>query len=315
MHICFADDLLMCCRADKISILLMMQAVEHFSSVSGPKANLEKSSFCVAGVTQEFRAQIMQDMHFTIGEMPFKYLGIPLSSRKLSIHQCLPLVEKIITRIQCWTTKFLSYSGRVQLIKSVLFEMQTYWAQVFLLPKKILTMVTNVCRNFLWTGSNEYPRRALIAWSTVCLPKPAGGLNILDFFTWNKAAICKLLWAVDKKKDKLWIQWIHSIYIKVREVNSMPTPSQASWLVRKIFGARKWMTQSGNVMNCLELFEDREKFSIKKAYQSFLPTSPKVSWKSPALVKGIIPRHQFILWLTIHKKLSTVDKIQNGELQ
>ncbi|XP_019256440.1 PREDICTED: uncharacterized protein LOC109234848 [Nicotiana attenuata] len=129
-------------RADKVSILLMMQAFDHFSSVSGLKANLEKSLFYVARVTQEFKAKIMQDMHFTIGEMSFKYLGIPLSSRKLSIHQCLPLVEKIITRVQCWTTKFLSYSGRVQLIKSVLFEMQRYWAQVFLLPKKILTMVT-----------------------------------------------------------------------------------------------------------------------------------------------------------------------------
>ncbi|XP_070005903.1 uncharacterized protein LOC142162979 [Nicotiana tabacum] len=63
-------------------------------------------------------------------------------------------------------------------------------------------------------------------------------------------------------------------------------------------------------MDCLKSFEDREKFSIKKASQHFIPTSPKVSWKSLALVKGIIPRHQFILWLTVHKKLSTVDRLQ-----
>lgn len=93
VHICFADDLLMCCRADQMSISLMMQAFNHLSSVSGLKANLEKSFFYVAGVTQEFSSQIMQEMHFSRGEMPFKYLGIPLSSRKLSIHQCLPLVE------------------------------------------------------------------------------------------------------------------------------------------------------------------------------------------------------------------------------
>ncbi|KAH0714742.1 hypothetical protein KY284_007647 [Solanum tuberosum] len=50
----------------------------------------------------------------------------------------MPLVEKMTARIKYWTTKFLPYSGRVQLIKSVIFEMQTYWAQVFLLPKKVV---------------------------------------------------------------------------------------------------------------------------------------------------------------------------------
>ncbi|XP_060182487.1 uncharacterized protein LOC132612182 [Lycium barbarum] len=67
VHICFADDLIMCCRADKGSIQLMMKAFEHFSFVSGLQANLHKSSFYVAGVTDEFRDQILQEMRFTLG--------------------------------------------------------------------------------------------------------------------------------------------------------------------------------------------------------------------------------------------------------
>lgn len=42
VHICFADDLLMCCRADRISIQLMLQAFNHLSGVSGLKANIDK---------------------------------------------------------------------------------------------------------------------------------------------------------------------------------------------------------------------------------------------------------------------------------
>nr|XP_009803537.1 PREDICTED: uncharacterized protein LOC104248885 [Nicotiana sylvestris] len=54
----------------------------------------------VAGVSPEFKTQIIQDMHFSIEEIPFKYLGAPLSSRKLLVAQCIPLVEKIIARIK-----------------------------------------------------------------------------------------------------------------------------------------------------------------------------------------------------------------------
>lgn len=120
-------------------------------------------------------------MQFTLGEMPFKYLGVPLSSRKLTIHQCMPLVEKMVTRVKCWTAKLLSYSGRLQLIKSVLFEMKTYWAQVFLLPKKVISMVTKICRVFLRPGAVNYSKKSLVAWETMCLPKAVGGSNIIEF--------------------------------------------------------------------------------------------------------------------------------------
>ncbi|WMV40911.1 hypothetical protein MTR67_034296 [Solanum verrucosum] len=67
-------------------------------------------------------------MLFSKGEMPYQYLGVPLSSKKLVIQQCMHIIEKMIARIKNWTTKFPSYSGRLHLIESVLFEMQTYWA-------------------------------------------------------------------------------------------------------------------------------------------------------------------------------------------
>lgn len=96
----------------------------------------------------------------------------------------------------------LAYSGRLQLVKSVLFEMQTYWAQIFILPKKIIGLVNIVYKTFLWTGSNNCSRKALVAWRNMCKPQTTGGLKVINIFTWNRAAICKLLWAVEQKKDK-----------------------------------------------------------------------------------------------------------------
>lgn len=40
-------------------------------------------------------------------------------------------------RVRCWIAKLLSYVGIIQLIKSVIFGVQTYWAQIFVLPERI----------------------------------------------------------------------------------------------------------------------------------------------------------------------------------
>lgn len=195
LHICFADDLLMCCRADETSMKLMMEAFENFSAVSGLKANLDKSSLYIAGVPLEFKEKMIAELHLTLGTLPFKYLGVPLSTGKLTIHQCMPLVEKIVDRIRSWTSKFLSYAGRLQLIKSVLFEMKTYWAHVFLIPKKVIKIVNSICRSYLWSGVHD-SNRAPASWETLCKPKAVGGLNIINYELWNKAALTKLLWAI-----------------------------------------------------------------------------------------------------------------------
>ncbi|XP_060216818.1 uncharacterized protein LOC132644255 [Lycium barbarum] len=316
IHICFADDLLLCCRADKHSIQMMLHCFEHFSEVSGLKANMEKSCLYIARVTPDFISDLIAEFRFTVGVLPFKYLGVPLSSRKLTISQCMPLVEKIVVRVKCWTSRFISYGGRLQLIKSVLFEMQTYWAQVFLLPKKIHTLVTSICRNYPWSGSKENSRKALVSWETLCKPKSAGGLNILDFYTWNKSAISKLLWAVAMKKDKLWVLWIHSYYIKGRRLEDMVIPKQSSWIVRKIIAAREWFsTGATSVIPALQMHIKEGKYSIKTAYGMMLPQYPKVNWKSLVLVQGPIPRRQFIIWLALHQRLSTVDRLSKWGIQ
>lgn len=50
----------------------------------------------------------------------------------------------------------------------------------------------------------------------MCQPQSDGGMNMIDIGIWNKAAISKLLWNMCTKKDKLWIQWIYSYYVKGR---------------------------------------------------------------------------------------------------
>lgn len=69
----------------------------------------------------------MRDMLGVVeGSIPFRYLGVPLSSKKFTISQCKPLVEKVTAKINGWTVTHLSYAGRLQLVKKILFVIQTY---------------------------------------------------------------------------------------------------------------------------------------------------------------------------------------------
>lgn len=91
VHVCLADD--WSCFVEQTRFLSTNDAgFEHFSTASGLQANLDKSFFYVVE-TSSFKEQILHDIKYTLGEIPFKYLGVSLSS-KLTIQQCLPQVGK-----------------------------------------------------------------------------------------------------------------------------------------------------------------------------------------------------------------------------
>ena len=98
-HLCFADDLLLFARGDLESVKAIQDCFSHFSQVSGLLDNLNKSSIYCGGVQREVRQQIAQQLGYNIEELPFKYLGVPLSTKKTSVLQWQPLIDRIMARI------------------------------------------------------------------------------------------------------------------------------------------------------------------------------------------------------------------------
>lgn len=135
-NICFANDLLLFIRGDITSVQLIMERFAQFSASTGLKANKAKCKVFLGGVTSLEQASILHATGFVQGVLPFKYLGVPLANRRLSVHLCSPLIDKIVARIQHWKSKLLSYADIQQLIKRVLFSITGYWMQIFPLPKR-----------------------------------------------------------------------------------------------------------------------------------------------------------------------------------
>ena len=79
--------------------------------------------------------------------MSVKYLGVSLVIRHFLAHDYTPLVARITKKVRHWATKFLSYAGRLQLIQSVLFNVQHY-CRHFILLKSVLQKINQICTSF-----------------------------------------------------------------------------------------------------------------------------------------------------------------------
>ncbi|KAH0769465.1 hypothetical protein KY290_013446 [Solanum tuberosum] len=86
-HLSFADDLLMFAKGDPESIHMLQEKFNVFTAASGLQANLSKSAMYFGGVSGMVQNQIQQGLGYSFGELPFRYLGVPLATKKLSIVQ------------------------------------------------------------------------------------------------------------------------------------------------------------------------------------------------------------------------------------
>nr|XP_016504972.1 PREDICTED: uncharacterized protein LOC107822897 [Nicotiana tabacum] len=119
-----------------------MEALDHFSSVTGVTANADKSYIFLAWLTSEMQDEKITMRGFVPGIFPIRYLGLPLSSKKWSKMECQQLIDKITERI---TT--------------------------FVLPQSVLKAVDKRCSEYLWGTSDEQKKIALVASEKVCKPK------------------------------------------------------------------------------------------------------------------------------------------------
>lgn len=175
----FADDLLIFCRGDVGSVNAVKDMMSSFSAMSGLEVNQGKSSVFVAGVPPHVKDQLLHILGFQEGSFPVRYLGVPLSPRRLLISDYEGLIQRLTGRVQSWSVKLRSYARRLQLVKSVLLSIQRFWSFAFPFPAGVAKRIKSICRRYLWSGSIG-SGKALVAWRMVCQPFLNGGLQIKE---------------------------------------------------------------------------------------------------------------------------------------
>ncbi|XP_074298396.1 uncharacterized protein LOC141629268 [Silene latifolia] len=302
-HLCFADDLIMFCRGDKQSLMLLLRAFQTFSQAYGLNMHHSKSNIYSNGVEERTMIMLERISGMRRGRMiSFKYLGVNITPKRLGVEDCHYLIERISARIQGLGARKLSYAGRVILIKSVLSTLHNYWARIFILPKTIINRIEAMCRKFLWHGNDSKGSPALVAWDQVCQSEKKGGLGLKHLYWWNVAAVAKYVWWLAIKTDHLWVRWIHVIHIKNQEWFDYKPGVGASWAWKKIC----WVK---HIIKPLLLNQGTDTYAIKQGYQWLVEEGTDKEWHPWISNSLIIPRHKCTIWLTAHKRLLTMDRL------
>ncbi|KAE8713519.1 hypothetical protein F3Y22_tig00110206pilonHSYRG00043 [Hibiscus syriacus] len=125
-HLCFADDLLVFCHGSLDAVLGVQNTLEKFYELSGLRLNALKTEFFACGLNEHELEQIRLNW-FRVGQLPVRYLGVPLLTRKLTGKDCAALLSR-------------------QLI----------------LPKGIIRDIERLCMHFFWKGSDTSARGARV---------------------------------------------------------------------------------------------------------------------------------------------------------
>lgn len=224
-HLCFADDLLIFAEGSPRSVAGVLSILDQFKQMSGLAINIQKTSLfhsCGRSWTDwnQNRSQTCKASCPVFG-------GFPLTSKKLSMSDCQPFIERVRGKQQAWTVKHLSYAGRVQLLKSVIAGLINFRSSVFILPKKCIKMVDLI--DFVRLSSGRALHCLQLAHVSLGISrgqrmKEGWGLRIHPPGT--KLVSSNLSGCFSSGQDQIWVAWIKDTRLRPQRLKSGVIPRE-----------------------------------------------------------------------------------------
>ncbi|VFQ69341.1 unnamed protein product [Cuscuta campestris] len=249
-------------------------------------------------------AEVKEALFSIEGHLPVKYLGLPLTSQRASERDFASLVEMIDDNIKRWNTKTLSMAGRAELIRTVIQGIEGFWLQAFPIHKIVLNRITTLCRSFLW-GSKFFKE----AWDDICKPKEEGGLGLRNSGYWNQALMAKTLWNIASRKETLWVQWVHAVYLQDRDIWTWTPKKEDSHFFKKLAEIRDILLfkigPGTTDQNGMDMIMANGNICTSKVYDLIRTHGTKKASMRLIWQSYIPPRFSFTTWLALRKRLPT----------
>jgi hypothetical protein len=146
----FADDLLICGRADVQEATTMKTILQSFCALSGQTPSWAKSGIIFSKhVDQGAVAAIRQIFPVALIDFSFIHLGHPLilpSKDRSSAYDFV--LDKFKAKLTTYKADQLSHAARLALIQSVFASIPVYYMSNILFPKKFISKLTAIVRVF-----------------------------------------------------------------------------------------------------------------------------------------------------------------------
>lgn len=128
---------------------LITEVLCTFGEASGLHINLGKSSVVPIHCDEAGMEAVQSNHACQISSFPCKYLGLPVSVRRITKHDLQPILDKIGDYLPGWKASLLQKSGMVILMKAVLRAIPIYLLIALDVPTSFVKAVDKWRRGFL----------------------------------------------------------------------------------------------------------------------------------------------------------------------
>jgi len=154
--------------------------LKYFGEALGEKINHSKSMIYFFNTNLAIQHNLTNILGFECKMLPTKYLVIPLTDKACTKATWEGVIRKRQERVKNWTYRSLNLARRLIFTKTILQAILEYMMSLFPSPKGILQNIRDIQREFLWCGTKNKKKWALVSWDKVCRPKRKGGLGLQD---------------------------------------------------------------------------------------------------------------------------------------
>ncbi|GAA0164614.1 hypothetical protein LIER_20207 [Lithospermum erythrorhizon] len=278
------------------NIMYIKSLLKEFGELARLVPNLEKSNIFVGGGNVEMVESLSRFMNIPIGILPIRYLGVPLTSKKMSRNDYKVLVDKIRERLQGWKLRNFSTTIWVKWVNTVRLKGKSIWA---------------------------YKKASKDSWVWKSLWKHR---EWLYQFVEIKCGDGKdtLIWSDPWLEGKYFEDWpenikeklVHLVTLTVADVKAgtngwrWPTGRRLTRKVQVLKDKVDMVVLDPASKDWMEWKSiPKERSVVRRIYKTLVEPGRKERWAKVVWFWHNVPRHSFILWLLVLERLETRDRV------